>query len=226
MTNNLGALSGSNADALVIGDFDGDGTTDVASRASDTANWIVWLSEGVSSGSLTFQQVTDNSLGYAITSSVPRTVADFSGDGKADVLALFDNTDFYAWLSQADAGIGAAPFRRVLANALQFSGSFPTDTLTGDFDGDTLADYVSLNTAGTGWIFQLSDLATTRVIDDDFCETCANDGLVWGETAFATIQSALDASWHSDILLVQPGTYAPAVIDAGRDPCHPARHGP
>ncbi len=214
-SNNLGALSGSSAAALVVGDFDGDGATDVASRASDSANWVVWLSEGLSGGSLTFQQVTATSLGYAITSSVPRTVADFSGDGKADVLALFNNTDFYAWLSQASPSTGAAPFRKVLANALQFGGTFPTNTLIGDFDGDGASDYASPN--GSNWVYQLSDLATTRVIDDDFCEACANDGLVWGQTAFATIQSALDASWHSDILLVQPGTYAPTVINAGRD---------
>ena len=225
VSNNLGALSGSDASLLVVGDFDGDNMTDVASRASDTANWVVWLAQG-GVGSLTFQQVTATSLGYAITSSVPRVTADFSGDGKADVLALFDNSDFFTWLSQASPDTGAAPFRKVLANALQFGGSFPADTLTGDFDGDTLADYVSVDAAGTGWTFQLSDLATTRVVDDDFCETCANDGLVWGETAFADLQPALDASWHSDILLVQPGTYAPAIIDAGRDYLDSARRRP
>ncbi|MCB9133222.1 MAG: VCBS repeat-containing protein [Anaerolineales bacterium] len=217
VSNNLGALSGSDASRLVVGDFDGDGTTDLAARASDSANWIVWLSTGLAGGVLAFTEVTATSLGYDITSSVPRVTADFSGDGKSDVLALFDNSDFYAWLSQASPNTDAAPFRRVLANALQFSGSFPADTLAGDFDGDTLADYVSLDAAGTGWTFQLSDLATTRVVDDDFCQTCANDGLVWGETAFADLQPALDASWNSDILLLQPGTYSSAVLEAGRD---------
>ncbi|MCB0871694.1 MAG: VCBS repeat-containing protein, partial [Solirubrobacterales bacterium] len=82
LSNNLGALSGSDASLLVVGDFDGDDMTDVASRASDTANWVVWLAQG-GGASLTFQQVTATSLGYAITSSVPRVTADFSGDGKA-----------------------------------------------------------------------------------------------------------------------------------------------
>jgi hypothetical protein len=217
VTNNLGALAGSSASDLVVGDFDGNGMTDVASRASDTANWAVWLSQGLSGGNLSFQQTTATSLGYDLTSDVPWVSADFSGDGRNDVLALFDNAEFVAWLSQASPGTAAAPFRRVLANALQFSGSFPTDTLIGDFDGDDLADYASLDGAGTGWEFQLSDLATTRVVDDDFCASCLNDGYEWGVTAFNTLQSALDASWHSDIILLQPGIYAPAVIAAGQD---------
>ncbi|MCA9981020.1 MAG: right-handed parallel beta-helix repeat-containing protein, partial [Anaerolineales bacterium] len=33
--------------------------------------------------------------------------------------------------------------------------------------------------------------------DDDYCETCLNDGLIWGVTAFSKIQDALDAAGQS-----------------------------
>ncbi|MFN8474388.1 MAG: Ig-like domain-containing protein [Anaerolineae bacterium] len=57
----------------------------------------------------------------------------------------------------------------------------------------------------------------TRFVDDDYCATCGNDGHVWGTTAFANIQSALDAAASGDTILVGPGSYAPAVVHGGKD---------
>ncbi len=57
----------------------------------------------------------------------------------------------------------------------------------------------------------------TRFVDDDYCATCGNDGHGWGTTAFATIQSALDAASSGDTILVGPGSYAPAVVHGGKD---------
>ena len=87
-THNLGTVTNGNLSLVVSGDWDGDGATDLATRTSDTANWVVWLGADVSGGTLNFTQVTDNSLGFALKSTVSRRTADFSGDGKDDVLAL------------------------------------------------------------------------------------------------------------------------------------------
>ncbi|MCP4167502.1 MAG: hypothetical protein GY759_16655 [Chloroflexi bacterium] len=214
--NNLDTLAPDVASALFVGDFNGDGKNDVASRDSDTSNWVIWQSQGVIADTLTFQEITDTSLGYAIDSSVSHLAADFSGDGKTDVLALM-GSDFYVSLSQASAASDAVPFRQVPANALQFSGNFPDNTLSGDFDGDGKADYASLDKSGTGWVFQLASLARTRYVDDDYCQTCSNDSFTWGLDAFATIQHALDAAWYADTLIVQPGVYSDATLHAGQD---------
>ncbi|MCP4212939.1 MAG: hypothetical protein GY764_15885 [Halieaceae bacterium] len=216
VSNNLGSLVAGDAGSLLSGDFDGDGKSDLASRESDTSNWVVWISAGVSGDALTFQEVTNNSLGYAVDSTVPRVAADFSGDGKSDVLALLDQ-EFSAWLSQAAPGGDAVPFRVVPANGKQFSGSFPADTLIGDFDGDGKADYASLNELGDGWRFQLASLAAVRYVDDDYCSACANDGHSWGVDAFGTLKSALDAAWFGDTIEVAAGVYNSAVIHAGQD---------
>ncbi|MCP4212938.1 MAG: hypothetical protein GY764_15880 [Halieaceae bacterium] len=216
VSNNLGSLVSGDAGSLISGDFDGDGMSDIASRNSDDSNWVVWISGGVSAGTLSFQQVTDNSLGYAMNSTVSRAAADFSGDGKTDVLALLD-TDFFAWLSQASPGSGAVPFLQIHANAKQFSGSFVDDTLIGDFDGDGKADYASLNVTGDGWRFQLAGLATVRYVDDDYCPACANDGHSWDINAFDNLQSALDIAWFGDSIEVAAGVYSSAVIHAGQD---------
>lgn len=45
------------------------------------------------------------------------------------------------------------------------------------------------------------------VVDDDYCSTCANDGLSFGSTAFADIQSAINAVAAGSQVNVLPGVY-------------------
>jgi len=47
----------------------------------------------------------------------------------------------------------------------------------------------------------------TRTVDDDYCDVCANDGLIWGTTAFASIQNAIDAAVISETIEIEPGVY-------------------
>jgi|GEM_PF-1628768 parallel beta-helix repeat protein len=51
-------------------------------------------------------------------------------------------------------------------------------------------------------------------VDDDYCETCANDGHFWGFDAFATIQDGIDAVAGGGTVHVLAGSYAEQVIIA------------
>nr|MCU0490466.1 Ig-like domain repeat protein [Chloroflexaceae bacterium] len=54
--------------------------------------------------------------------------------------------------------------------------------------------------------------ANPRYVDDDYCATCRNDGLIWNSTAFNSIQSALDTAGSVGTVVVRPGVYAPFTV--------------
>jgi hypothetical protein len=56
----------------------------------------------------------------------------------------------------------------------------------------------------------------TRVVDDDYCASCANDGLIWNTTAFSSIQSAIDTAGPLNTILVRPGVYSRFSIGSAR----------
>ncbi|MFN8496882.1 MAG: FG-GAP-like repeat-containing protein [Anaerolineae bacterium] len=64
---------------------------------------------------------------------------------------------------------------------------------------------------------QKAAAVVTRQVDDDYCATCPNEGYMWGVTAFATIQDALNAAMSGDTIHINPGVYGPASIPAGKN---------
>ena len=62
---------------------------------------------------------------------------------------------------------------------------------------------------------QVTALAVTRHVDDDYCSACSNDGYVWGSTAFASIASAISAASAGDTISVLPGAYG--AFNANKD---------
>ena len=54
-------------------------------------------------------------------------------------------------------------------------------------------------------------------VDDDYCATCANDGLTFGSTAFSTIQSAIGAAPAGWQINIMPGVYAPFSVNGKND---------
>jgi hypothetical protein len=119
VANNLGSLAGGDATVLAVGDFDGDGLSDLAARNDVDTAWVVWRSTGMSAGEVQFQVITATSLGVDMAAAAARRIGDFNGDGKSDVLGEVSG-EVEAWLGQGVPD--AMPFQAVDNNLLQFAG--------------------------------------------------------------------------------------------------------
>jgi hypothetical protein len=53
---------------------------------------------------------------------------------------------------------------------------------------------------------------TGLFVDDDYCETCNNDGLDWGVNAFSTITDAVNVASVNDTITVYSGTYVEQIL--------------
>ncbi|MBI2570340.1 MAG: VCBS repeat-containing protein [Candidatus Schekmanbacteria bacterium] len=107
--------------SVLSGDFDGDGKTDlaVANRASRTVSVLRGTGDG------TFGPATDYSSGPSFTNF--GTVAELSGDGKAD-LAITTDLEVVVMLGTGTGGFGPA--------VAYGAGGFPRAVTHGDFNRD------------------------------------------------------------------------------------------
>ena len=195
-SHNLGTLGNGDTSLLVSGDWDGDGADDLAARSSDSDNWVLWLGGKTCLwGTRSFSQISDNSLGFGIKSTVARRVPTSAGMARATCwpCSIRSSTPV-AFPRQRQEPVRRPSCQVAGPTPSQFSGSFPGNALIGDFDGDGKSDYASPDGAGSGWVFQLASLAQDLHVDDDYCASCSNDGYTWNVDAFASISSATDAA--------------------------------
>jgi hypothetical protein len=147
-SNFAGWATASNVKVLV-GDFNGDGKTDIA--LTGNSGWAT-LPVAFSNGSGTFT-VTNNAIanfaGWAGTANAKALVGDFNGDGKADV-AL---TGALGWASIPVAfSVGGGNFQVTNHAVTGFAGWAATpgaSVFVGDFDGNGKKDI--LLTGANGW---------------------------------------------------------------------------
>lgn len=126
------------AGAISKADFNSDGQMDICAQNSGTStgapNGIGVLLSNGSGSYTTFSTITLN-----LTQKVKDTkTGDFNNDGKADIIAISDNTNLvYVLLGLGNGGF--APTSTIsLAN-------FPMSLVTADFNNDTKADIAILN---------------------------------------------------------------------------------
>lgn len=77
--------------------------------------------------------------------------------------------------------------------------------------GDTQSNYIGgyqIDAAPT----LIGGVPDALWVDDDYCETCENDGHIWGYDAFNNIPPAVDAAHNGTNIIVKDGTYEGALI--------------
>jgi hypothetical protein len=127
---------------VMVGDFNGDGRTDIAGFSND-GTWWVGLSTG---GSFTTSRWS-HWLPAANWNKI--LTGDFNGDGKTDV-AGFSNDGTW-WVGQSNGfAFVTAPWTHWLSPAHWKTVS------VGDFNGDGKTDIIGFNNDGTWWVGQSS----------------------------------------------------------------------
>ncbi len=129
---------GTQNQSVAVGDFNGDGIADLVVAANSEGSYLVLLL-GNGDGTFTAQDNSYSSGNY--TDSVQ--VADFNGDGKADlVTADLNGNSIEVFLGNGDGSF---------APAVSYSvGQGPVATAVGDFNGDGKVDIAVANSGGGG----------------------------------------------------------------------------
>jgi hypothetical protein len=130
-------FAGTNVQSVVVGDFNGDGTNDLAVGSEGSAyppNGVVSIL--LANGNGTFHNFTNYLTGWFVSLAV----ADFNGDGKADLAAVDAN------LNQVDVmlGNGDGTFQPAYAFAVENGADF---VAAGDLNGDGQPDLAVVNSA-------------------------------------------------------------------------------
>jgi hypothetical protein len=134
------------ATGKLLGDFDGDGRTDLALYRAGWNSTPVYLSNGDGTFRF-FNYLNPAGMNWINDSGVRRLVGDFNGDGRADVLvsrAGWSSTPVYTASGRGWFTVTNAPSGNAVTNLLNDPMASP---MVGDFDRDGRAD-VALARAG------------------------------------------------------------------------------
>ncbi|MEV4434543.1 FG-GAP-like repeat-containing protein [Streptomyces sp. NPDC049555] len=130
-------------DQTTVADFTGDGIPDAIARGKNEGNAPLYFWSGNSDvddrskGDGTFGQVRKQTDGWNFTQTA---AADFTGDGKADIIAKGDDNVLYLW---AGGGNGDFSRKRKLLGDFAY-----TEVVAADFTGDGHADLVARDAGG------------------------------------------------------------------------------
>jgi FG-GAP-like repeat len=133
----------------LVGDFNGDGKSDIFHAVADTDYANIWLSNG--DGTFNVQSFRPWS-GYAIPNGV-WIVGDFNGDGKSDVFHAVADTDYAnIWLSNGNGTFNVTSFSPwngyAIPNGLwlplDITGDGKTDVVHAVASGDYVHPWISL----------------------------------------------------------------------------------
>jgi hypothetical protein len=155
--------SDTNGSSLAIGDFNGDGVSDVAVGTGNysTTNSVIVL---LGKGNRSFEQHLDYGVGLGANSIV---IGDFNADGKDDIVASNSGSDlpyqggrnFTVLLNNGD---GTFPTYRFFA-----TGQVPSDVTIGDFNGDGKPDLAVANGNPFSQFFFATDTVSVLLNNGD-----------------------------------------------------------
>lgn len=135
-----------NSNSYKIDDFNGDGKADIfvyGSTSGDYLDWEVYRSTGTAFDRTTIPQKKSNLKGDNVR------IADFNGDGMADVMATANQTaSSINFFITTDDGKDMAAYSFIETDISKITFRYAL----GDFDGDGRKDYIVTNTSGwTGY---------------------------------------------------------------------------
>ncbi len=130
---------GANAQIVTVGDFNGDGMTDMLGQYpnGDIATWLM-------NGSSTIQWTLLGSPGTGVRFC---GAADFNGDGKEDLLGQYPNGDVAVWYMNGARTSGWVPIGNPGAHVIG----------VGDFNGDGKPDFLAQYPSGSLAIWCLAN---------------------------------------------------------------------
>ena len=141
-----------NLSLLVAGqDFTGDGKTDVIGRRSDGT---LWLYPGDGAGGFINNGAQMGGPGWNFFTAL-FSPGDFSGDGKADVLARGSDGSMRIYRGDGAGGLGAG----VVMSAVGWNG-FTDIFAAGDFSGDGKPDVLARSSSGGLYVYRGSGLGS------------------------------------------------------------------
>ena len=144
------AVGAASPRSVTVGDFNGDGKTDIAAANTGSNNVSVLLGTGTGS----FGPATNFAVG---TSPFSVTVGDFNGDGKTDIAAANRNSNNVSVL----LGTGTGSFGAATNFAV---GTGPVSVTVGDFNGDGKTDIAAANSSSNNVSVLLNTTITTVTI--------------------------------------------------------------
>jgi FG-GAP-like repeat len=136
----LGGMS--SAIKLRVGDFTGDGKADIVAVESEgNGKYRYMLGTSSGSGVSSWSQI----LG-GMSEPRPMSTADFTGDGKADIVAVeSEGNGKYRYMLGTSSGSGVSSWKSILSGM-----SAAQNMSTADFTGDGKADIVAVESEGNG----------------------------------------------------------------------------
>jgi hypothetical protein len=192
-----------------------------ARQTTQTADAAALLTVTSNDNTVVFSGV-DNTATYGIEADAgwgPNDL-DFTADGNT-VTGFEVGIEIY----QCESGCAAGVFTSVSATGnnlaantigMRSNVTYLTPVAEGNYWGDIFCTPVTAQVVGDvdfdpwcndDFSFCTFTCNVTDVwVDDDYCDTCANDGHFWGYDAFATIQEGIDEVVGSTVH-VAPGTY-------------------
>lgn len=132
---------------VLVGDFNGDGRSDLTGRWAETGQWYTALSNGPSGFSTSLWAVWSGHAGAFRWLDV--RAGDFDGDGKTDLTGR-DSTTGNWWTGLAGSGVNAGKFLTSYWSTWSFDVIW-TDVLVGDFNGDGRADFTGRDKGTGNW---------------------------------------------------------------------------